>query len=179
MACHSDIEEDGKIHGPNLARIGEKVNYEYLVSWLLEPKKHQPRTRMPDLRLDEEDAKYIAAFLMSLKSGYIGALSSEEWLTDKKTASRGKNLINRYGCFGCHKIQGMEGKTKIGVGAFEIGSKHVHLFDFGLLEKELLHGVDLKVHMRILERQGCAWLRAKLRIQDSLMKEDIRDRKIN
>lgn len=162
LACHSDVEEDGKIHGPNLARIGEKVNYEYMVSWLLEPKKHQPRTRMPDLRLDEEDAKYVAAFLMSLKGGYLEVLSSEEWLTDEKTAGRGKDLINRYGCFGCHKIQGMEGKTKIGVELSEIGSKHIHLFDFGLLEKKLLHEVGLKSsHENIVEARR-AWLKAKL-----------------
>ena len=35
LACHSEIEEDGLVHGPNLARIGDKANYEYLVSWLL------------------------------------------------------------------------------------------------------------------------------------------------
>jgi len=162
LACHSDVEEDGRIHGPNLARIGEKINYEYLVSWLLEPKKHQPRTRMPDLRLDEEDAKYVAAFLMSLKSGYIEVLSSEEWLTDEKTASRGKDLINRYGCFGCHNIQGMEGKTKIGVELSEIGSKHIHLFDFGLLEKELLHGVGLESSHENIGEARRAWLRSKL-----------------
>jgi len=162
LACHSEIEEDGKIHGPNLARIGEKINYEYLVSWLLEPKKHQPRTRMPDLRLDEEDAKYVTAFLMSLKSGYIGVLSSEEWLTDEETASKGRDLINRYGCFGCHNIQGMEGKTKIGVELSEIGSKHIHLFDFGLLEKELLHEVGLESSHENIGEARRAWLRAKL-----------------
>jgi len=162
LACHSDIEEDGRIHGPNLARIGEKINYEYLVSWLLEPKKHQPMTKMPDLRLDEEDAKYVAAFLMSLNIGYLEVLSSEEWLTDEKTARRGKDLINRYGCFGCHKIQGMEGKTKIGVELSEIGSKHIHLFDFGLLEKELLHGVGLESSHENIGEARRAWLMAKL-----------------
>ena len=164
LACHSDIEEDGKIHGPNLARIGEKINYEYLVSWLLEPKKHQPRTRMPDIRLDEEDAQYVAAFLMSLKGGYIEVLSDEDKvrLTDEKTASKGKDLINRYGCFGCHNIQGMEEKTKIGVELSEIGSKHIHLFDFGLLEKKLLHGVGLKSSHENIGEARRAWLRAKL-----------------
>ncbi len=164
LACHSDIEEDGKIHGPNLARIGEKINYEYLVSWLLEPKKHQPRTRMPDIRLDEEDAQYVAAFLMSLKSGYLEVLSDEDKvrLTDEKTASKGKDLINRYGCFGCHNIQGMEEKTKIGVELSEIGSKHIHLFDFGLLEKKLLHGVGLKSSHENIGEARRAWLRAKL-----------------
>ncbi|MGR3311575.1 MAG: c-type cytochrome, partial [Candidatus Brocadiales bacterium] len=35
LACHSDVEEEGRTHGPNLARVGEKMNYEFLVSWLL------------------------------------------------------------------------------------------------------------------------------------------------
>jgi cytochrome c2 len=162
LACHSEVEEDGKIHGPNLAGIGNKINYEYLVSWLLKPKAHQPRTRMPDLRLDEEDAQYLAAFLMSLKTGGIEDLSNEVWLTDKKTAKRGKDLINRYGCFGCHEIQGMEGKTKIGVELSAIGSKHIHLFDFGLLENEILEGIGIESSHENIGAARQAWLNAKL-----------------
>ena len=71
-------------------------------------------------------------------------------------------MINRYGCFGCHNIQGMEEKTKIGVELSEIGSKHIHLFDFGLLEKELLHGVGLKSSHENIGEARRAWLRAKL-----------------
>ena len=99
---------------------------------------------------------------MSLKGGYLEALPSEEWLTDEETASRGKDLINRYGCFGCHNIQGMEAKTKIGVELSEIGSKHIHLFDFGLLEKKLLHGVGLESSHENIGEARRAWLRAKL-----------------
>ena len=69
LACHSDIADDEeRTHGPNLARIGEKVRYGYLVSWLLDPESHQPKTRMPDFRLDEEDSRFLAAYLMDLKS---------------------------------------------------------------------------------------------------------------
>ena len=115
LACHSEIEEDGRVHGPNLSRIGDKSNYEYLVSWLLAPKAHQPKTRMPDMKLDEEDAKYVASFLMSLRGDGYEDLSGSEWLYDKETAKKGEELIGRYGCFGCHKIMGMEGMSKIGV----------------------------------------------------------------
>jgi mono/diheme cytochrome c family protein len=162
LACHSEVEEEGKIHGPNLAGIGNKINYEYLVSWLLKPKAHQPRTRMPDLRLDEEDAQYLAAFLMDLKTGGIEDLSNEVWLTDKETAKRGKDLINRYGCFGCHEIQGMEGKTKIGVELSAIGSKHIHLFDFGLLEEKILEGIGMESSHENIGAARQAWLNAKL-----------------
>ena len=162
LACHSEIEEDGRIHGPNLSRIGDKANYEYLVSWLLAPKAHQPKTRMPDMKLDEEDAKYVASFLMSLKGDGYEDLSESEWLHDKETAKNGEELIGRYGCFGCHKIMGMEGMSKIGVELDEVGSKHIHLFDFGLLEKEILEGVELESAHENLSKARRAWITAKL-----------------
>ncbi len=163
LACHSEMEEDGKVHGPNLAGIGDKTNYEYLVGWLLSPKEHQPKTKMPDMRLDEEDAQYIASFLMTLKGDGYEDISGLEWLTNEEVAKKGGDLIGRYGCFGCHNITGMEGMGKIGVELDGIGSKHVHLFDFGLLEKEILKGAGLEdVHENIGEARR-AWITAKLR----------------
>jgi mono/diheme cytochrome c family protein len=163
LACHSDEGDSGRTHGPNLARIGEKMNYEYLVSWLLDPKKHQPKTRMPNFRLDENDAKLLATYLMSLKSEEYEKLTEEAgWLNDSRIAKRGENLISRYGCFGCHEMRGMEGKTNIGVELSEVGSKHIHLFDFGLSEKKLLHEVGLKNSHENIGEARRAWLRAKL-----------------
>ncbi|MDR4496787.1 MAG: c-type cytochrome [Candidatus Scalindua sp.] len=109
LACHSDVAEDGMVHGPNLARIGEKVNFEYLVSWLLDPKSLQPKTSMPDFRLDEENARMLAAFLTTLKSkDYEPVTEEAEWINDEDMAKKGKDLIVRYGCFSCHEIRGME-----------------------------------------------------------------------
>ncbi|MBT6052436.1 MAG: c-type cytochrome [Candidatus Scalindua sp.] len=163
LACHSEIEEEGRVHGPNLSRIGDKTNYEYLVSWLLAPKAHQPKTRMPDMKLDEEDAQYVASFLMSLKGkDRYEDLSGSEWLENKETARRGEKLIGRYGCFGCHKIMGMEGMSKIGVELDEVGSKHIHLFDFGLLERKILEGVGLHNAHENSSKARLAWFTAKL-----------------
>ena len=164
LACHSELEEDGRIHGPNLSRIGDKSNYEYLVSWLLAPKAHQPKTKMPDMKLDEEDAKYVASFLMSLKSEEEGYedLTGSEWLNNKETARKGEELVGQYGCFGCHKIMGMEGMSKIGVELDEVGSKHIHLFDFGLLERKILEGVGLHNAHENISKARLAWFTAKL-----------------
>jgi len=162
LACHRDNADAERGHGPNLARIGEKISYEYLVSWLSEPKAHQPRTRMPDLRLDLEDARYLAAYLTSLKTKEREVAGKAGWQNDKELAKRGLKLIGNYGCFACHKIKGTEEKGRIGVELTVEGSKELHLFDFGLLEHKLLHEVGLEHIEDNLKKARATWISAKL-----------------
>ena len=155
LACHSDVEEDGKMHGPNLARVAEKMEYEYMVSWLLGPSELSPKTTMPNLRLDEESARLLAEYLMTLKSeGYEEKSVKQELLEDPEMAKQGEKLIQDYGCSGCHIIKGMEDQGKIGVELTEIGSKGIHFFDFGSLEHEILGSVGLEMLQRMWVRQG-------------------------
>ncbi len=173
LACHSDIEEEGMVHGPNLARVGEKLNCKYLVNWLLDPKALQSRTSMPNLRLDESEAEFLAAYLMTLKSeGYEDNVTAKavsdagipdvSWLDNSSNAKEGERLIGRYGCFGCHKITGMEDRDKIGVELSKIGSKEMHLFDFGLLEHKILDEIGLKRSAENVNKARHAWLKEKL-----------------
>ena len=158
--CHRDGEK-GSEFAPNLFNIGEKLNYAYTVVWLLNPKKYQPKTVMPDFRLEEHEARAIAAYMSTLKQK-DGAPVAEEILLNKNRAEKGLNLIRRYGCFSCHNIKGLDGVGRIGVELSEIGSKAIQFFDFGLLEHEILHKVDLKhAHTNVgLARR--AWLKQKL-----------------
>ena len=163
LACHSDVEEDGKMHGPNLARVAEKMEYEYMVSWLLGPSELSPKTTMPNLRLDEESARLLAEYLMTLKSeGYEEKSVKPELLEDPEMAKRGEKLIQDYGCSGCHIIKGMEDQGKIGVELTEIGSKGIHFFDFGSLEHEILGSVGLENAAKNVGKARHAWIEAKL-----------------
>ena len=92
LACHSHaaVPDPGKqlsaTFGPDLSRIQDKVGHDtknpanvtnpgfrWLYTWIRNPQKHFPRTRMPDLFLDPEGqgdkqtdpAADIAAFLLS------------------------------------------------------------------------------------------------------------------
>ena len=38
-----------------------------MIRWLVNPSAHSPKTAMPDLDLTEDEARDIAAFLMTLK----------------------------------------------------------------------------------------------------------------
>ncbi|MDG6027879.1 MAG: c-type cytochrome [Candidatus Brocadia sp.] len=164
MACHSYQEDAERGFAPNLARIGQKVNYGYLVAWIMNPKSKEHLTRMPGFRLSQEKASLIAGYLMN-KTGKGDAkvgLTDAAWLEDQEKSRIGEALIKRYGCFGCHEIKGMEGFGKIGTELSAIGSKQVNLFDFGLLEKKLLGEAGLRHFTENVGKARQSWLRAKL-----------------
>ena len=53
--------------GPDLSRIGSKARPEWIYRWILDPKSYNPETRMPSLRLSQQEALDITAYLSSLK----------------------------------------------------------------------------------------------------------------
>jgi len=54
--------------GPMLFGSGSKMDVNWLYAWLKDPKQYHPRTKMPDLRLSDQEAADIAAFLVTLKN---------------------------------------------------------------------------------------------------------------
>lgn len=190
LGCHR-VGEKGNRFGPDLSRIGEKVRYEYLIEWLMKPKKYQPKTVMPDLRLTRDEAERLAAYLVTLKTAVPD--NDGEILNDPKEAEAGYDLISRYGCFGCHSIKGMENKGKVGAELTTIGSKPVEQFDFGLIEDEITKGAGIKSIHDNVGKARQLWLinklknprvfdsgrykkpEEKLRMPDFHMSDEIRD----
>jgi cytochrome c2 len=51
-------------HGPNLRGVATKINAEWLYHWIKDPQGYWPDTRMPNLRLDDQDAADITSYVM-------------------------------------------------------------------------------------------------------------------
>jgi len=149
--------------GPNLAGIGSKTSRDWIDQWILNPKKWNPETKMPNLRLSPEDALDIAQYLATLKgpadfeTAAIGEtdpriLDDIAFYFETATKTRfdaradldrmdlhakevyaGEKLIAHYGCFAYHKIPGFEDAKPIGTELTEEGSKAVHRLDFGFV----------------------------------------------
>src|SRR5207245_2951404 len=51
----------------------------------------------------------------------------------------GQKSLSKYGCFGCHMIQGFETAKGIGTELSDWGTKRVSQIDFGLTELEHSH----------------------------------------
>ena len=167
-----------KVQGPNLVGLGSKVSAEWLYEWLMDPLAYNPETKMPNLRLDPEQAKDITAYLLQNKNEEFDAIpahaykdsvlekltvnwlkksnpesfalaKAEQMSTDEKLNFIGEKSIRHYGCFGCHSIDGFDDAKPIGVEITEEGSKPVGKFDFGLFH-DIEHSVP-------------AWIENKLR----------------
>ena len=65
------VANDANEHGPNLRGIATKVSPEWLFAWLKDPHAYWSETRMPDLRLSDQDAADIVAYMMDDPDGYF------------------------------------------------------------------------------------------------------------
>ena len=106
---------------PNLSNIGSKTNAAWLYTWIKDPKSLQPDTRMPSLRLSDEDAKDLAAYLMTLTEE--SQKSPEAAASTPQQVAAGKALIETYGCFQCHTIPGFEVQQKVAPDLTSFGAK--------------------------------------------------------
>ncbi len=60
--------------GPNLRGVATKVDATWLYHWIKDPKSYWEGTRMPNLRLSEQDAADITAYMMSDPDNYFREL---------------------------------------------------------------------------------------------------------
>ncbi|HEX5758270.1 MAG TPA: c-type cytochrome [Thermoanaerobaculia bacterium] len=149
-----------RLHGPNLVRTGSKVDPGWLYAWVRDPKQFFPETNMPDLRLTDREAADVTAYLLSsrdpkyerLRLPGVPVAARDQlvlsYLLNTNTIERsqqrlremsgreklvflGEQSIAKYGCYGCHDIDGFGDFKPIGTELTEEGSKPLHQFDFG------------------------------------------------
>lgn len=80
-----------------LAFVPQKWQPAALIEFLRDPRRHYAHVRMPDLRLDGDDATMLAAWL--LQAGTQQALPRSAG-----DPARGRRLAQRHGCVQCHAL---------------------------------------------------------------------------
>ena len=179
MGCHQiqpepDPEYDPSVdairieQGPNLIGLGSKVNRQWLLGWLKNPYSYHPDTKMPNLRLSDQEASDIAAYLLADKnekyddlniaavnepvlneiaadflSQLLRKTQVDERISDMNLSEKlnyaGEKLIGHYGCYSCHNIAGFEDKKPIGTSLNVEGSKLISKLDFAFWHDEIPH----------------------------------------
>ncbi len=74
QSCHIiDTKVDKGYIGPTLTQVGSRLNAAWIYHWLKNPQSLQPGTIEPNRNMNDEDARALAAFLMTQKGSKQGA----------------------------------------------------------------------------------------------------------
>ncbi|MFQ5928610.1 MAG: c-type cytochrome [Acidobacteriota bacterium] len=92
--------------GPDLKEIQIKLKREWIPVWIKNPHAFRPTTKMPRLRLEEDQVRAIAAFIW--QSGIEAELPKQH----PGDPARGKTLFETRGCMACHAVG--EGDEAVG-----------------------------------------------------------------
>ena len=179
MGCHrmeEDPNEDDipsfdamrRQQGPNLIYLGSKTNQQWIYNWIRNPQSYHPDTKMPNLRLSNQEAVDISSYLISERNAefdarivpeldteeldkivvsFLGQTKRQEEVdselmsmdTNQKLSYSGEKLIRHYGCFSCHAIEGFENTKSIGTPLSFEGSKLISKLAFGFMSDEIEH----------------------------------------
>ncbi len=162
QGCH-ELNGKGETFGPDLSRIGNKVDGDWLVTWISSPHSYNSESRMPDLRLDYEQASDLAAYLLQFgKKEVIPGLEAK--LRDPQLIKDGEVIVRRRGCFACHDIKGMEKEGRIAPELSTFGRKMTVELEFG--DSHIPHTWE-------------SWVKTKLKKPDSFKTERVLDKMPN
>jgi len=162
-------------YGFNFTGIGTKTHAAWIYNWVKNPKAYYPDAPMPSLRLSDQEAADITAYLLTMQKpqfmkqpvraadpkavhdlakGYLintmtdrdAEAKLKSMPMEEQLVYLGQRSIEKYGCYSCHNIKGFEGLKPIGTELTTEGSKALHLFDFGFIH-EYTHESGKKEHV--------------------------------
>ena len=178
VTCHSiAVERGGETKliggdiGPELTKVGSKVNPEWLVAWLRDPQGYLEHTRMPRYQWSDKDLYQVTQYILTkltdpdlLKNvPDLGPASDDE-------VQLGRRLFVEKGCAECHVVQGVKAKPEfapdlsalgMAAGPYTIEVKSPHKLPAAI---HFVKGnVDrLDIRQSIVPRSMIAYLQAKI-----------------
>lgn len=137
-ACHALAPDEvasqlgaNKDVAPNLSNISEKTNARWIFNWVRNPRGFSEVARMPNLRLSDDEARAVTAYLETLGTKKEAPAALDAALADAANVAAGEKLVRKYGCAGCHDIPGMETESRVGAELSSFGGKTKEELFFG------------------------------------------------
>ena len=111
LSCHQLNGRGGDL-APELGRITQKTNRNWLRSWILNPQRWDNNTIMPHFSLTTDEVFNLVEYLIDESEEdlvKITEVNQQRSTADLKGSEiRGRNLFINRGCLNCHRMQGIE-----------------------------------------------------------------------
>jgi len=113
FACHQ-LDDEGGLLGPDLSRAGFSYTPEWIFTWIGNPQRIKPQSKMPNLGLDNQECRSITAFLASLTGEELKG-KWKDYLASPGDPVKGEKLFfdseGKANCGKCHSVKGQGGKV--------------------------------------------------------------------
>lgn len=118
--------------GPELTKVGNKVNEPWLVSWLRNPQGYLAHNNMPRYGWTDEDLYKVSQYVMKqlTDSDLLATVPKLEPATPDEIKD-GKRLFLEKGCASCHNIAGVTPQRDFGPDLTALGAKNASELEFG------------------------------------------------
>ena len=118
--------------GPELTKVGSKVNPDWLAAWLRNPQSYLAHAEMPRYQWSDQDLYVVTRYLQSKLTD--PSLLSDVPKLDAPAPDEiqlGRRLFAEKGCSSCHVIKGLAPQTDFGPDLASLGGKTVSQLEFG------------------------------------------------
>src|SRR6202158_6335478 len=118
--------------GPELTKVGTKVNPDWLIAWLRDPEGYLPHTRMPRYGWSDEDLYKVTQYITTkLTDSDLLTSVPQMGLPTEQEIQLGRRLFLDKGCGSCHSIEGLNPQRDFGPDLSALGGKNASELEFG------------------------------------------------
>jgi cbb3-type cytochrome oxidase cytochrome c subunit len=118
--------------GPELTKVGSKVNLDWLIAWLRNPEGYLPHTRMPRYGWSDEDLYKVTQYITTkLTDSDLLTGVPQLGLPTEQEIQLGHRLFLEKGCASCHSLGGLNPQKDFGPDLSALGGKNASELEFG------------------------------------------------
>jgi mono/diheme cytochrome c family protein len=115
-ACHKvDGFENAPKPGPSLEKVAGKLSKDWIKNWIWNPFNFNEHSRMPSYfnQVNNQKPEFLKKSIAEVNAmaDYIWKNSESytaQWSYTGGSAEKGKELISKVGCLGCHQVEGLD-----------------------------------------------------------------------
>jgi mono/diheme cytochrome c family protein len=118
--------------GPELTKVGSKVNPDWLITWLRDPRSYLSHALMPRYQWSDDDLYKVTQYINEKLTDPDLLTSVPQLETPApEDIQLGQRLFLEKGCGSCHVIEGVSPQKDFGPDLSSLGGKNVSQLEFG------------------------------------------------